>query len=123
MFELTKISKIRLAECDERLQSIVNKLSLEMSICVCCGHRGQVEQNLAYTQKRSKLMFPKSKHNKKPSLAVDIAPLKDGKIDWNDIDLFNKMLDRLLEIAKGLSIEIRLGRDFSFKDYPHIELK
>jgi hypothetical protein len=32
------------------------------------------------------------------------------------------MCEHVEEIAKRLGIKIRLGRDFSFKDWPHIEL-
>jgi hypothetical protein len=32
------------------------------------------------------------------------------------------MCDIVLEEAEGLGINVKLGREFSFKDYPHVEL-
>ena len=50
---------------------------------------------------------------------MDVAPYP---IDWNDIARFEIMCDKIEEIAKRLNIKIRMGRTFSFKDYPHVEL-
>jgi len=112
-------SKSRLEQCDPKLQLIANELIKVMDVSVLCGYRGEEEQNEAYNNKRSKLKFPQSKHNKKPSLAVDLAPYP---IDWNNINRFERMCGIIEGIAKLHNINIRLGRDFSFKDYPHVEL-
>jgi hypothetical protein len=32
------------------------------------------------------------------------------------------MCDHVERIAKEKGIKVRMGRDFSFKDYPHVEL-
>ena len=90
-----------------------------MDVTVLCGHRGKAEQDLAYSRGYSKLKYPKSKHNKIPSLAIDLAPYP---INWNDIPRFNAMCDLVQKIANTLKIKIRLGRTFSFRDYPHVEL-
>ena len=56
-------------------------------------------------------------------LAWDFAPIVNGKIDWNNLELFRKCG----EIAKKLNFEgytLEWGGDFkSIKDYPHIQLK
>jgi peptidoglycan L-alanyl-D-glutamate endopeptidase CwlK len=119
MFKLSKTGKERLETCHPDLQIIVNELLQTIDVSVLCGERNEEDQNKAFESGNSKLKYPASKHNKSPSLAVDIAPYP---IDWNDIDRFNVMLDKVQEIADKHSIKIRLGRTFKFKDYPHVEL-
>lgn len=74
----------------------------------------------------------KSKHVQ--GRAVDFAPLKDGKIDWNDIDAFQAVADAFFKAADELGVKIKWGGDWnqngSYKDEiqrgtldgPHIEL-
>lgn len=120
MYSLSKKSQERLLECHPDLQLLMNELIKELDVTILCGQRGEKEQTDAFNGGFSKVQFPNSKHNKSPSLAVDVAPYP---IDWNNIDRFNDMCDRIERIAKDKQIEIRLGRDFKFRDYPHIELK
>lgn len=84
---------------------------------VLVGHRDQMEQHQAFINGASKLQWPRSKHNKVPSEAVDIRPL--GKPSTAD---YLEMCRRVEEIAKRLGIKIKLGRDFGFKQYEHLEL-
>lgn len=114
-----KKSLEKLAECHPDLQKIAHELIKEMDVTVLCGHRNEMDQNTAFINGKSKLQWPRSKHNKKPSEAVDIAPYP---IDWNNLARFHEMCSRVEQIAKKLNIKLRLGRDFSFKDYPHFEL-
>jgi len=114
-----KRSLDRLSECHEDLQAIAHKLIEKMDVTILCGHRGKEEQEQAFIAGNSKLRFPHSKHNKKPSLAIDIAPYP---IDWKDIPRFMDMCSEIEKIAAELGIKIILGRDFSFRDWPHVEL-
>jgi peptidoglycan LD-endopeptidase CwlK len=118
-FSYGKKSIERLAECHLDLQEIAYELIKEMNVTVLCGHRGEQEQNAAFINGKSKLRWPNSKHNKKPSLAMDVAPYP---IKWDDYAAFDDMCNRIERIAQELQIPIRLGRDFPFKDYPHVEL-
>lgn len=95
-----------------------------MNVTVLCGYRGEKEQRAAFIAGKSKLLYPNSKHNSVPSRAVDIAPYSEKLkgVDWRDIPAFEDMCNRIERIAERLKIKIRLGRDFSFKDYPHVEL-
>ena len=120
MYKFGKKSLEKLSECHDDLQKIAHELIKEMNVTVLCGYRNEEEQNKAFSNGFSRLQYPNSKHNKKPSMAMDIAPYP---VDWNDIHEFIKMCDIIEDIAKDLNIKIRLGRDFSFKDYPHIELE
>ena len=89
---------------------------------VICGHRNEADQNKAFSEKKSQLKFPNSKHNSKPSRAVDVVS-GDGKvIDWKDIKAFEVLCLTIESVAEEMEIKIRLGRDFKFRDMPHLEL-
>lgn len=118
-FKFGQKSLDRLSECHEDLQKIAHELIKEMDVTVLCGFRGKEEQEQAFIQGKSKLRWPHSKHNKKPSLAMDIVPYP---VDWNDMRRFIDMCSAIERIAKSLDIKILLGRDFSFRDWPHCEL-
>lgn len=110
---------MNLEDCHVDLQRIAHQLIKEMDVAVICGHRGKEAQNEAYAEGKSKLTWPNSLHNRFPSEAMDIVPYP---LDWNDTKAFLDMCTRIERIAEKLEIKIRLGRDFSFKDYPHVEL-
>lgn len=118
--KFSKKSRDRLNTCDIQLQVLCEAILQEMDITVLCGHRTKEEQDKAVADGYSKAAFPKSKHNSLPSKAVDIAPYP---VDFNDIKRFQEMCKIVERIAQKLDIQITLGRDFSFKDYPHIELE
>ena len=121
MYKFSKRSLNNLKEADEQLQRLFKEVIKEIDCVVICGHRGKASQNKAYYSGHSKLKFPQSKHNKMPSMAVDVCPYP---INWNDITSF-KILGRVVKRkAKELGISISWGGDWrSFKDYPHYQLK
>lgn len=110
----------KIQSCDQRLQDIINKAKETNSFQVICGRRGQADQDKAYADGKSKLMFPHSKHNPFPSQAFDAVPIP---LDWNDIKAFTNLADNIKQTAKDLNIPITWGGDFkTFKDYDHFEL-
>lgn len=115
-----KRSTERLLTCDPQLQEIMQEVVKIMDIKVLCGERSEEAQNKAYEEGNSKLQYPQSKHNSSPSKAVDVVPYP---IDWEDLSRFERMCGIIEGVAHCKGIEIRLGRDFSFNDYPHIELQ
>ena len=122
---MNKKSIERLKTCHPDLQKLALAVDAVFPIQCICGHRGIKEQNEAFKMGASKLKYPNSKHNKTPSLAGDFVPDPDKNpktIDWGDIKSFETMALVFEQKADELGIKIRLGRDFSFKDYPHIEL-
>lgn len=119
-YKFGNTSKRRLKECHPKLQEIMNELIKLMDVSILCGYRNEEDQNEAYTKGNSKLQYPHSKHNQIPSRAVDVVPYP---VDWNDLGRFERMCGIIEGIAHQKRIKIRLGRDFSFKDYPHIELE
>lgn len=129
MSKLSNKSKLLLAECDARLQIICNAAIEVMDFAIITGHRDEESQNKAFAQGNSKLKYPGSKHNAKPSLAVDIAPYP---IDWNDSSRFILLAGIMLGIAQIQGIKLRWGgnwnNDFNikgnkFSDLGHFEIK
>jgi len=122
-----RTSTARLKTCHKDIQRVLKEAIKVVDFSVLEGHRGRELQNLYYSQGKSKLRFPKSKHNKTPSRAVDIVPYP---IDWNDSKRFILLAGIVLGIAHKMGVGIRWGgdwnRDFkfneSFFDAPHFEL-
>lgn len=137
-------SKAKIAECDPRLQAVLNELIQLLDNTVMVGHRGQIEQDLAFAQGRSKTPWPKSKHNSTPSLAADVAPYfsEEPHIRWPsnaimrdpDAQVFARyayMVGLARGIAHAKGIHLRSGMDWdsdgeiadnSFMDLPHLEI-
>jgi peptidoglycan L-alanyl-D-glutamate endopeptidase CwlK len=121
MPKFSVISKERLDTCHPDLIRLMNEVIKHTDISILCGHRGEEEQNKAFNEGKSKVRFPFSKHNKTPSLAVDIAPYP---IDWSDIQRFKDLAEIVKECAEKLDISVEWGGDWvKFKDYPHWQLK
>jgi len=121
-------SRIKLNEADPRLQKIMNEAIKIYDFTVLTAHRGKEEQNTAYENGYSKLRYPKSKHNKKPSLAVDIAPFP---INYKNIKSFYFLAGIIKAIAYQMNISITWGGDWDddndftdnkFNDLVHFEL-
>lgn len=120
MFKLSKLSKTKLNSCHSSLKLLIEEVAREHKCAVICGHRGKYEQEQAFYQGTSKARWGQSKHNKIPSMAVDVVPLP---LHWDDIESFEKLGNAIMEKAKELNINILWGRDFKkLKDYPHFEL-
>lgn len=127
-------SKRRLATCHKDLQVIFSAVIFQFDCSILCGHRDEAAQMEAYNDGLSQLKWPQSKHNKKPSMAVDVAPYP---IDWQDLDRFRYFAGYVMGVADTLhsdgliSHRLRWGGDWdrdtqvkdnSFNDLPHFEL-
>jgi peptidoglycan L-alanyl-D-glutamate endopeptidase CwlK len=128
-----KKSLDNLKTCDKRIQEVCFEVITIFDFTVLCGHRGKEEQDLAFKEKRSKLEFPQSKHNKLPSIAVDIAPWFKVKphIRWDDIRSFDFLAGHIIGVGLSKGIKIKWGgcwrmdndlKNNSFNDLPHFEL-
>lgn len=119
--ELNQRSLDNLAQCDPKLQRIAHEVAKRIKIIVICGHRGEKAQNKAFADGTSKLRWPNSKHNSKPSKAFDAVPYVKGApggIDWDDEAAFKRMRAVYKAVAAELGIKVR----FISWDLPHIEL-
>ena len=124
-----KRSKNALSSCDERLIKVFDEVIKTVDCSVLEGHRGQSKQDKYYEEGKSKVKYPSGRHNKLPSMAVDVAPYP---IDWNDRERFHLFAGFVLGIAKSMGINLRWGGDWNqnfevddnkFDDFPHFELK
>tara|TARA_R100000808_G_scaffold19230_1_gene41824 strand:- start:1371 stop:1760 length:390 start_codon:yes stop_codon:yes gene_type:complete len=129
MAKFGRSSRKRLKTCDEKLQLLFNEVVKAFDCSILVGHRGEKDQNKAYAEGNSQLRWPKGKHNKKPSIAVDVAPYP---IDWEDRERFSYFAGFVKGVAWRLNIPIRWGGDWdgdndlsdnNFDDLVHFELK
>lgn len=127
-FKFSEGSKKKLEECHPDLQHLFNEVICHYNCQVICGYRGEKEQMEAFESGHSKILFPYSKHNKTPSMAVDVVPLP---INWSNREGFIHFVGFVKGVAAQLGINIRCGLDFNnnlnFKDdklfdAPHFEL-
>ena len=116
-----------LNSCHHLLQRLMDSVIVDTDFSVICGHRGEKEQNEAYSTGNSKLKYPKSKHNSMPSMAVDIVPYP---LDWKNIDSFKALAVEVKKVWDKIPTAEREGFDLSwggdwktFKDMPHYELR
>ena len=129
MPKFSKTSLDKLNTCHPDLQKIFNEVIKHFDCTILCGHRNEEEQNIAYKAGVSKLKYPKSKHNKTPSLAVDVAPYP---IDWGNRRRFYYFAGIVKGVALSIGIKLRWGGDWDgdndindqkFFDLPHWEIK
>lgn len=129
---MNNTSLIKLKTCDYRLILLAHEVDKRFPIQIICGERNEKDQEHAYQNGMSKLRFPNSKHNinkeqgRAKSHALDAVPDPDNNpatLNWNDIEAFELMCLTFEQVADELGVKIRLGRDFKFKDFPHIELR
>ncbi len=128
MFLFSKTSLSKLETCHPDLQKIFNEVIKQYDCTVIEGYRAPERQNQLYHLGQSKLKGGQSKHNKKPSLAVDVAPYP---IRWNELERFYHFGGYVKAVANNLGITIRWGGDWdcdgefadqTFFDLPHFEL-
>lgn len=123
MYKLSKKSEDLLLECDERLVKICREVIKHFDFAVLVTYRGEVEQNKAFDEGKSKKRFPSSKHNTVPSMAIDIAPYP---IDFNDTNSFFYLAGLMMATAKKFNVRLRWGGDFNmnnnFKDSQLVDL-
>ena len=120
-----------LATLDPRLQRVVTELLRYVDVSLIHGHRGKDEQNRLQAEGKSKLRWPKSKHNTSPSLAVDLQPHpypRDEKKLFAGLALIAGLAIR---IADEQGVRIRWGGDWNengdvtdntFDDLFHLEI-
>jgi peptidoglycan L-alanyl-D-glutamate endopeptidase CwlK len=126
----SKKSLEKLKTCDPRLQKLFTEVVKHFDCTVVVGIRGKEDQELAFKTGKSKLNWPNSKHNKTPSLAVDVVPFLNGGITWDDKEC-TYFAGVVKGIAAMLNINIRWGGDWdqdndvkdnTFNDLVHFEI-
>ena len=123
-----KTSRKKLATCDKRLQKFFNEVIKHVDCSILEGHRSAERQDKLFEEGKTKVKYPKGRHNASPSNAADVVPYP---IDWDDRERFHLFAGFVLGIAQSMEINIRWGGDWNknfevddnnFDDYPHFEL-
>ena len=129
MFKFGKRSKENLATCDERLQKVFNEVIKYIDCSVLEGHRSEERQNKLFEEGKTKVKYPKGRHNSSPSRAVDVTPYP---VDWDDRERQTLFAGFVLGIARSMDIKLRWGGDWDmdfqvmdnrFDDFPHFEIR
>jgi peptidoglycan LD-endopeptidase CwlK len=134
IYNFGKKSKKKLSQASNDLQNAA-RLALEwgvMDFAVIEGHRGSAEQKRLYVIGKSRVLYPDSKHNKKPSDALDIVPVINGKISWKRVHCIH-LAGIIIAAGRCLGTRIRWGgnwdldgepiTDQDFQDLVHYETK
>ena len=123
-----KKSKLRLLTCDYRLQDVFKEVIKKVDCSVLEGYRNEERQNKLFKEGKTKVTYPKGRHNAKPSRAVDVVPYP---VDWKDRERFHLFAGFVLGVAHRMDITLRWGGDWNrnfevddnkFDDFPHFEL-
>lgn len=137
-------SQERIETLHPDLQVLLDHVIEHMDVVVLEGHRPETRQDTLFTEGRSQVRWPNSKHNDWPSRAVDIAPYAPDAphgVNWSDTTRFHQMGFYVLGIADALYRQgvidhrVRWGNDWNrnyvvghedpdedFYDGPHFEL-
>ena len=129
MYSFSKRSLNNLDTADTRLQLLCNEVIKHIDFSIIEGYRSRDRQKALYDDDKSQIdgITMLSKHNHMPSRAVDVIPYEKGV---NPFDrsikselLFYRLFRQFYIASEKLNIPINWGGFWSFKDYPHIELK
>ena len=124
-----KKSKERLNTCDSNLQKVFNEVIKHVDCSVLEGHREKDRQNKLFEEGKTKVKYPKGRHNRQPSSAVDVTPYP---VDWKDRERQTLFAGFVIGVASQMGINLRWGGDWDqdfqvvdnrFDDFPHFELK
>lgn len=117
---LQEINAEKLKTCHPQLAQVVTVVSLLTPIRVVTCYRTKKQQNKAYYRGNSKVLWPSSKHNRAPALAVDIIP---AKFHYRSIGAFHILADLMRVIGKQHGLTIIWGGDWRMRDYSHFEIR
>jgi len=134
MPKFSQASFSRLATCHMDLQVLFYEVIKYFDCTILEGYRNEEDQEWAFKAGHSKLHWPHGKHNRQPSMAVDVSPYP---VDWNNVNRFYWFAGYVMGIAQKLKDEgkmthsVRFGGDWNsdkdiynerFKDLVHFEL-
>lgn len=113
----------RLSTCEPRLVELFMEVVKVYDCSVIEGRRSRERQDELYRTGFSRVQYPNSRHNPKPSMAVDVAPYP---IDWNDRERFVAFGSFVRGVAYARGIALRTGMDwdgdFDLKDQTFMDL-
>ena len=128
MSSFGKKSKENLSTCHSDLQKVFYEVVKTFDCSVLEGHRDERRQNKLFEEGKTKVKYPKGRHNSSPSRAVDVTPYP---VDWDDRERQTLFAGFVIGIARSMDIRLRWGGDWyqdfqvsdnRFDDFPHFEL-
>lgn len=134
MPKFSQASFSKLSTCHMELQTLFYEVVRSFDCTILEGYRNEADQEVAFNHGNTQLHYPHGKHNKQPSMAVDVAPYP---LDWKNIKRFYWFAGYVMGIAERLKQEgkmtysIRFGGDWdrdkdindqTFNDLVHFEL-
>ena len=133
-FKFSRKSIKELETCHPDLQRLFKEVIKQFDCSVIGGHRSNEQQNEFFKKGYTKLKGGQSKHNLKPSRAVDVCPYHEKKpnIDWECLGNFYVFAGYVLGVADQMDIKIRWGGSWNgsydvrinkFNDLPHFQLE
>jgi len=133
MPKFSRHSTRKLATCHPDLVRLFQEIIKHFDCTILAGYRGEREQEQLYLAGNSKLRYPKSKHNRIPSMAVDAIPYynKPPHVRWDDQKRIFYFGGFVTGTAATLGIPLRWGGDWDrdtipgggFEDLVHFELE
>lgn len=125
-------SKKQLITCHPLLITLFSEhIVYSWDCAILEGHRNKAAQDKYFAAGLSKLKWPNSKHNKTPSLAIDVAPYVNGKVSFDKMDCCY-FAGKVMAAANSYGIyNLRWGGDWNgngkvsdetFQDLVHFEL-
>jgi peptidoglycan L-alanyl-D-glutamate endopeptidase CwlK len=134
MYSYGLISSENLASAHPLLQAVFNEIIKHRDCSITDGHRGKLIQNQLFYSGKSKTPWPESKHNHRPSYAVDAVPYPFKPQWWDRKKYFHIWAEWggwVVGFAEGMGVGLRWGGDWNrnhdadderFFDGPHFEL-
>lgn len=120
-----------LATCHPDLERLFRAVIVHRDCTIIEGHRGEQRQEQLLNMGRSRVPWPKGKHNAVPSRAVDVVPYVNGAPSFH-LDHCKVFGGYVQGVADQLGIRIRWGGDWdmdgesitdqTFQDLCHFEL-
>ena len=128
-YKFSKRSISNLNSSDIRLVKLCYEVIKHIDFTVIEGYRSKNKQYSLYLDKKTQLdgINHKSNHNYLPSRAIDIIPYEKNHNPFDGSEkselMFFRLYRQFVISSQKLDIPINWGGFWSFKDYPHIELR
>jgi len=118
-YKYGEVSTKRLHEATQDLKTVfVFALNLGLiDITILEAHRSESKQNRLRALGRSRLRYPKSKHNSYPSRAIDAAPYINGKVSFDHKHCIY-LAGIITSVAKIYDVKIRWGGNWDMNGEP-----
>lgn len=135
-YKFSERSQIRLDSCHKDLRKLAKTILLHRDITILEGYRGKDRQNELFTEGKSKLKYPNSRHNVFPARAIDMMPYPVEPWMWGSSpkarDFWMTWGGYVRGVADAMGIKVTWGGDWdndwnshdhTLFDGPHFQLE